>query len=96
MAKLFDSPAMRETLRRTVRAQMAYRGMEYRDLSRALEGLGVQQSAGNLRTKVNTGALGAQLFVYILLALDAKTLDLGHTRDLLEDVRTELDAREHP
>ena len=93
-SKLFDSPAMRETLRRTVRAQMAYRGMDYQDLSRALVGLGVEQAAGNLRTKVNTGALGAQLFVYILLALDAKTLDLGHTRDLLEDVRTELDARE--
>ena len=70
MAKLFDSPAMRETLRRLVRAEMAYKGMEYRDLSERLAELGVVQTEGNLRSKVNNGSLGAQLFVYLLMAME--------------------------
>ena len=32
--KLFDSPAMRETIRRLIRSRMAYRGFEYKDLVR--------------------------------------------------------------
>ena len=31
--KLFDSPAMRETIRRLIRSRMAYRGFEYKDLA---------------------------------------------------------------
>ena len=34
MAKFFDSPEMREALRRIVRARMAYKGYEYKDLGR--------------------------------------------------------------
>ena len=91
MAKLFDSPAMRETLKRVVRAQMAYKGFEYRDLSQALARLGVVQNESNLRSKVNNGSLGAQLFVYILLAMDTRALDLEH----LEAILDEVVAREH-
>ena len=86
MAKLFDSPAMRETLRRIIRAQMAYKGMEYRDLAQALATIGVTQNESNLRSKVNNGALGAQLFVYLLLAMDVQQLDLDHTQKILDDV----------
>ena len=42
--KLFDSPAMRETIRRLIRSRMAYRGFEYKDLARRLHDLGVEQS----------------------------------------------------
>ena len=85
--KLFDSPEMRETLRRVVRARMAYKGYEYKDLARRLGELGVVQHESNLRSKVNNGSLGAQLFVYIMLALDMRALDLEHLSEVLADVR---------
>ena len=86
--KMFDSPPMRETLRRTIRAQMAYKAFEYKDLSAALEELGVHQSESNLRSKVNNGALGAQLFVYILMALGVNNLDVTHLTQILNEVNS--------
>ena len=91
MAKLFDSPEMRETIRRLIRSRMAYKGYEYRDLCQALEALGVHQNESNLRSKVNNGSLGAQLFVYILMAMDAPELDMAQVKEILADV-TQTDA----
>ncbi len=90
MAKMFDSPAMRETLRRTVRAEMAYKGLEYRDLSVRLAAIGVVQTESNLRSKINNGSLGAQLFVFLLLAMGTKQLDMAQVRELLGDVMVDL------
>ncbi len=87
MAKLFDSPEMRETIRRLIRARMAYKGFEYKDLSRALNELGVDQQESNLRSKVNNGSLGAQLFVYILMALDQDSLEMDQVREILGDLQ---------
>ncbi len=86
--KLFDSPQMREAIRRLIRSQMAYKGFEYKDLARKLEDLGVHQAESNLRSKVNNGSLGAQLFVFILLALDSPQLDMSQVRELLADIET--------
>lgn len=86
MAKLFDSPEMRETIRRIIRSRMAYKGFEYRDLCEALEGLGVHQNESNLRSKVNNGSLGAQLFVYILMAMDLPALEFSQVQEILDDV----------
>jgi len=86
---MFDSPAMRETLRRSIRAEMAYKGLEYRDLSERLQRLGVLQSEGNLRSKINNGSLGAQLFVFLLLAMGTRNLELARFAELLEDVTDE-------
>lgn len=84
--KLFDSPAMRETIRRLIRARMAYKGFEYKDLVRRLHELGVEQSESNLRSKVNNGSLGAQLFVFILMALDQRTLELSQVEEILAEL----------
>jgi len=84
---MFDSPPMRETIRRLIRARMAYKGMEYKDLCRALAELGVQQNESNLRSKVNNGSLGAQLFVYILLAMDTSALNMADVDDILQELR---------
>ncbi len=84
--KLFDSPPMREAIRRLIRARMAYKGFEYKDLTRRLHELGVEQSESNLRSKVNNGSLGAQLFLYLLLALDLKELDMGQVREILAEL----------
>ena len=91
-AKLFDSPDMRETIRRLIRAQMAYKGFEYKDLVEKLEALGVHQAESNLRSKVNNGSLGAQLFVFILLALDMSELEMSQVREVLADVSTTREA----
>jgi len=92
MAKIFDSPEMRETLRRLIRSRMAYKGFEYKDLSRALEALGVHQNESNLRSKVNNGSLGAQLFMYILLAMDMTELDMAQVKEILEEVTEQQDT----
>ena len=89
MAKFFDSPPMREALRRYIRSRMAYKGFEYKDLSRALEALGVEQHESNLRSKINNGSLGAQLLVYILLALDTRQLELAQIEEILADIAGE-------
>ncbi len=95
--RLFDSPQMRETIRRLIRSRMAYKGFEYRDLARALKALGVTQTESNLRSKVNNGALGAQLFVYILLALDVRALQMDSVREVLEDVaRSDEQVQDKP
>lgn len=88
MAKLFDSPEMRETIRRLIRSRMAYKGFEYRDLALALERLGVHQNESNLRSKVNNGSLGAQLFVYMLLAMDMRSLELDQVQEILAELET--------
>ena len=84
--RLFDSPAMRETIRRLIRSQMAAKGVEYRDLAERLEALGVIQSDSNLRSKVNNGSLAAQLFLYIELALGVGQIDLVQLSEIYQDV----------
>jgi hypothetical protein len=82
---------MRETIRRLIRSQMAAKGVEYRDLAQRLDALGISQSDSNLRSKVNNGSLGAQLFFYIELALGVRQIDLAQVREILDDVSAESD-----
>ena len=82
---------MRQVIRRLIRARMAYKGFEYKDLARRLGELGVVQHESNLRSKVNNGSLGAQLFVYILMALDMRELDLGQVREVLDEVQRDAE-----
>ena len=86
MSKLFDSPAMRETVKRYLKSEMALKGLDYRALAARLEGLGIHQTEANLRMKISRGTLGAQLFVYILLALELRNLDLSRVQECLADV----------
>ncbi len=90
--RLFDSPAMRETIRRLIRSQMAAKGVEYRDLAERLAALGVTQSDSNLRSKVNNGSLGAQLFLYIELALGVGQIDLAQVSEIYEDVSAKAET----
>lgn len=77
---------MRETIRRLIRSQMAAKGVEYRELAARLAALGVTQNESNLRSKVTNGSLGAQLFIYIELALGVRNLALADVKEILEDV----------
>jgi hypothetical protein len=65
---------------------LAYKGYEHKDLCRSLEVLGVHQKQRNLRSKVNNGSLGAQLFSYILLAMDTAALDMAQVAEVLAEV----------
>ena len=90
--KFFDSPEMRETLHRLLRSQMALKGIDYNGLSQRLAMMGVTQTATNLRSKVNHGTLGAQLFVFIQFALGIEKLEMDRLRDIYRDVERDLDA----
>ena len=45
--------AWRQTVARVVKSEMSVRGVKYQALSQRLEEIGVEQSADNLRNKVN-------------------------------------------
>ncbi len=90
--KFFDSPEMRETLHRLLRSQMALKGIDYNGLSQRLAMMGVAQTASNLRSKVNHGTLGAQLFVFIQFALGIEKLDMAGIKEIYQDVERDLDA----
>ncbi|MCG7648597.1 MULTISPECIES: DUF6471 domain-containing protein [Alteromonas] len=78
--------AWRQTVARVVKSEMSVRGVKYQALSQRLEEIGVEQSADNLRNKVNKGIMGADLLLQILYVLKARPLDGA----LLEEILTDL------
>lgn len=78
--------AWRQTVARVVKSEMSVRGVKYQALSQRLEEIGVEQSADNLRNKVNKGIMGADLLLQILYVLKARPLDVA----LLEEILTDL------
>ena len=86
MSRLVDSAPMRETVKRVLKSEMALKGVDYRELASRLAKLGIWQTEANLRMKLSKGNLGAQLFLYILLALEVRELDLDRARICLEEL----------
>ena len=78
--------AWRQTVARVVKSEMSVRGVKYQALSQRLEEIGVEQSADNLRNKVNKGIMGADLLLQILYVLKARPLAAA----LLEEILTDL------
>ena len=79
--------AWRQTVARLVKSEMSVRGVKYQALSQRLSEVGVEQSADNLRNKVNKGIMGADLLIQILYVLKARALDAA----LIEEILTDLD-----
>ena len=77
----------RESVSRIIKSEMSAKGVKYQDLSARLATFGVQQSADNLRNKINKGILGADLFVQILVSLDVSTLQINKVNEILEDIK---------
>ena len=48
------------------------------------------QTESNLRSKINNGALGAQLYMFLLIAMGTRRLELAQVQELLADVTQEL------
>ena len=78
--------AWRQTVARVVKSEMSVRGVKYQTLSQRLEEIGIEQSADNLRNKVNKGIMGADLLLQILYVLKARPVDSA----LLEEILTDL------
>ena len=70
-----------EDVRRLLRAEMARRGITYRDLTERLAAIGVQDTSGNLRNKVSRGRFSAAFLVQCLNAMGVRTLRLGEDAD---------------
>ena len=79
--------AWRQTVARLVKSEMSVRGVKYQALSQRLADIGVEQSADNLRNKINKGIMGADLLVQILYVLKARAVDAA----LIEEILTDLD-----
>jgi len=77
----------RETVSRVIKSEMSARGVKYQDLSIRLSAMGIQQSADNLRNKINKGILGADLLIQILVCLESPALDLCRVREITEDIK---------
>lgn len=90
----FESPVMAITVRRLLRSQMAAKGIEYKDLAKRLKELGIDQRESTLRSKINNGTLGTQLFLYIQLALGTRDLHMSQVDEILQDVHREREAQQ--
>ncbi|MDO6474933.1 DUF6471 domain-containing protein [Alteromonas sp. 1_MG-2023] len=76
----------RQAVARLVKSEMSVRGVKYQALSDRLAEIGVEQSADNLRNKVNKGIMGADLFLQIMMVLNARPLAMQAVGDILSDM----------
>lgn len=84
-----QSADWRQLVQRLIKAEMSKRGVKYQDLSDRLARIGVNQSADNLRNKVNKGILGADLLLQIITVLNVRRIE----RDDLLDIFTDMGAQ---
>lgn len=77
----------RGSVSRLIKSEMSAKGVKYQDLSARLAALGVNQSADNLRNKINKGILGADLFIQILVGLEVTSLQIEKVNEILEDIK---------
>ncbi len=83
------SAAWRELVSRLLKSELSKRKMKYEDLSQRLAQYGVQQSADNLRNKINRGIMGADLLLQIVFVLEVRGLDKSTLAELLETLNSD-------
>lgn len=81
----------RQVVQRLLKAEMSRRGVKYQDLSVRLASLGINQSADNLRNKVNKGILGADLLLQIMFVLNVRRLERDGIVDIFSDMGLTLE-----
>jgi hypothetical protein len=92
MSNLPNNAAWRQTIQRIIKAEMSKRAVKYQDLSDRLAALGIEQSADNLRNKINKGIMGADLFIQICIALNVRQLERSTILDIFADMGFTLSA----
>ncbi|GAA0352390.1 hypothetical protein GCM10009092_15980 [Bowmanella denitrificans] len=80
----------RQLVQRLIKAEMSRRGVKYQDLSDRLAHIGVNQSADNLRNKVNKGILGADLLLQIITVLNVRRIERDDLMDIFADMGVTL------
>ncbi len=63
--------------RRLLRSQLALKDMGYKELSRALESVGIDESAKVLSNKINRGTFSFAFYLQCMQALDIKVVKLS-------------------
>ncbi|MEP7702716.1 DUF6471 domain-containing protein [Paraglaciecola sp. 25GB23A] len=81
----------RQLVQRLLKAEMSKRGTKYQDLSDRLLSIGVNQSADNLRNKVNKGIMGADLLLQIMYVLNMRRIERDEIIDIFNDLGRQLD-----
>ncbi len=76
----------RKLISRYIKSEMTKKGIKYEELSSRLAKTGTQQTAANLRNKINRGILGADLFVQILFVLETNQLSREQLTEILEEI----------
>ncbi|MBC7500578.1 MAG: hypothetical protein H7315_08775 [Herminiimonas sp.] len=66
--------------RNVLRAELARRGVSYKALSRALESIGVEESAKVLSNKIGRGTFGFDFFLQCMRVLDIDVVRLKDPR----------------
>ncbi|MDO6838927.1 DUF6471 domain-containing protein [Paraglaciecola chathamensis] len=84
------SAGWRQVVQRLLKAEMSKRGVKYQDLSERLVSIGVNQSADNLRNKVNKGILGADLLLQIMYVLNMRRIERDDIVDMFSDMGQDL------
>lgn len=87
MHSAIPSAAWRELVSRLVKSEMTKRKLRYEDLSQRLALYGVQQSADNLRNKINRGIMGADLLLQVVFVLDIHGLDKAMLAEILSTIQ---------
>ncbi len=82
----------RKMLQRLIKAEMTRRGARYQELSERLAKVGVQQSADNLRNKVNKGILGADLLLQIMFVLNIQKIERTEVVNIFEAMGIATDS----
>lgn len=91
MQNSHNAAEWRQVVQRLLKAEMSKRGVKYQDLSERLSSIGVNQSADNLRNKVNKGILGADLLLQIIYVLKVRRIERDEIIDIFDDLGVSLD-----
>ncbi|MBC3764758.1 DUF6471 domain-containing protein [Neptunicella marina] len=81
----------RQLVQRLLKAEMSRRGVKYQDLSDRLSSMGIDQSADNLRNKVNKGILGADLLLQIMFVLNVRRIEREDMLEIFADMGVKID-----
>jgi hypothetical protein len=65
---------------RVIHTEMAKQDISYRVLTKRLNEMGVECNYENVKTKIAMGKMSANYFLFILIALNVKTVHLDYLR----------------
>ena len=78
-----NDPMWAKRAKAIVRAEMVKRDLTYQDLEDLLASIGVEKTAGNLATRISSGAFGVQLFLQVMVAMGVRNIDLAQLLESL-------------